>query len=292
MDQAFIYFSLILLGLCFGSFAAASVWRLRARQLIQDKLNGDDVNHKEYVRLQKLAKTSLLNDHSRCLDCSYRLRWFDLIPIFSWLQLGGKCRKCRKPIGYMEPLTEIGLTLFFVCSYAFWPYPINNNLEFVRLLLWLTAGIGLTVLFIYDKKWFLLPSSVNYTVIGLGLLTSILVLIQSQNKVGTLFSIIGAILILSGLYWFLGVISNGRWIGQGDVWLGLGLALLLADWKLAFMALFLANFIGCLVVIPSMITKKLNLKSRVPFGPLMIAGFVVAGLAGNYLINLIFYNLY
>jgi len=292
MDQIYIYISLVLLGLCFGSFAAASVWRLRARQLVQDKLNGEKVDQNEYKRLNKLAKASLLNDHSRCLECSYVLKWYDLIPLISWLLLGGKCRKCRKPIGYLEPLSEIGLTLFFVLSFTFWPYSLSNGLEITRLIFWLMAGIGLAILFIYDKKWFLLPTSVNYAVIFIGICSAILVLIQSQNKIESLVSIIGAILILSGLYWFLGIISNGRWIGQGDVWLGLGLALLLADWKLAFLTLFLANFIGCIIVFPAIITGKLNLKSHVPFGPLMIAGFVISGLFGNYIINLIFYGLY
>jgi len=81
------------------------------------------------------------------------------------------------------------------------------------------------------------------------------------------------------------------WIGFGDIKLGLGLALLLADWRLAFIALFAANLIGCLIVLPAMAMKKLKRNSHVPFGPLLIAGFVIAGLAGNYLMSLYFYNL-
>lgn len=292
MEQFIIYFALFIFGLCFGSFAAASVWRLRARQLIQDKKYGEKVNQREYKRLNKISNTKLLNDHSVCLDCSYKLKWFDMIPLISWLLLEGKCRKCHKPIGYMEPLTEIGLAIFFVCSYAFWPYPLVSGIEITRLILWLIAGIGLAILFAYDKKWFLLPSLVNYIVIIIGLCSAVLVLIGAQDKIASLISTVGAVMILSGLYLFLGIISKGRWIGQGDVWLGLGLALLLADWKLAFLALFLANLIGCLIVLPAMITGRLNLKSHVPFGPLMIAGFVISGLVGNYLINLIFYSIY
>jgi len=219
------------------------------------------------------------------------LQWYDLIPLVSWLSLGGRCRQCHNPIGYMEPLTELGVAGYFVLSYAFWPYSLGSGLEITRFVLWLVAGIGLTILFAYDKKWFLLPSLVNYFIIVIGLCNVILVLIESQDKLDTLFSVFIAVLILSGLYWFLGKISNGRWIGQGDVWLGLGLALLLADWKLAFVALFSANLIGCSIVLLPMIRGKLNLKSQVPFGPLLIAGFVIAGLFGNYLVNLLFYNL-
>lgn len=291
MENFFLYFTLILFGLCLGSFAAASVWRLRARQLIEDKQNGEKVDKTEYDHLKKLLKTSFINDHSRCLECSYILKWYDLIPLVSWLSLWGKCRKCHKSIGYLEPLSEIGLALFFVFSYVFWPYPLEGGIEIARLLIWLISGVGLEILFIYDKKWFLLPSLVNYSVIVIGLCNAMLVLIESRDKTGTLISIIGGVIILSGLYWFLGKISNGRWIGQGDVWLGLGLALLLSDWKLAFVALFSANLVGCLVVFPALISRKMNMKSHVPFGPLLIIGFVIAGLAGNYLVNLLFYSL-
>ena len=291
MEQFVIYLGLILFGLCLGSFAGASVWRLRARQLVQDKSNGEKVDKNEYKRLHKLSKNRLLNDHSRCLDCSYGLKWYDMIPLISWLSLGGKCRQCHRPIGYLEPLIEIGMAGFFVLSYALWPYSLDDNLGIARLILWLVAGVGLAILFAYDKMWSLLPDSVNFAVIGIGAISALLVIVGSPDQIGTILSIFGSVAILSGLYWVLYMVSQGRWIGFGDIKLGLGLALLLADWRLAFIALFAANFIGCLIVLPAMAMKKLKRNSHVPFGPLLIAGCVIAGLAGNYLISQYFYNL-
>ena len=291
MEQFVVYLTLILFGLCLGSFAGASVWRLRARQLIQDKANGEHIDNDEYKKLNKLTKSSLLNDHSQCLNCSYSLRWYDLIPLFSWLLLGGRCRKCRKPIGYLEPLIELGVAVFFVISYAFWPYPLNSGLEVAHLLLWLIAGVGLAILFTYDKIWSLLPDQVNFAVIGIGIVSALLVVISSHNQVGALLGIFGSIIILSGIYWTIYIISKGMWIGFGDIKLGLGLALLLADWRLAFIALFAANFVGCLIVLPAMLIGKLKRNSHVPFGPLLIIGFVIAGLVGNYIVNLYFYSL-
>lgn len=285
MEQIIIYLALILTGLCLGSFAGASVWRLRACQLKQDKIDGEHVDVGEYKSLEKLMKISKLKDRSRCLHCSYVLNWYDMIPLVSWLSLRGKCRKCRKPIGYMEPLIEFGVAVFFIVSYAFWPYSLNNGLEIARLVLWLLSGVGLAILFAYDQKWFLLPPIVNFAVIGIGACNSLLVVLVAQDKIGALLGVLGAVLILSGLYWVLNKVSDGKWIGLGDVWLGLGLALLLADWELAFIALFAANLIGCLIVLPAIISKKLNLKSHVPFGPLLIVGTVIAGLAGNYLVG-------
>ncbi len=285
METTILYIALVLVGLCLGSFAGATAWRLRARQLVQDKEAGQNYNHTEYKSLHKLASASVTKDRSQCLHCSYVLKWYDLIPVLSWIVLRGKCRNCRKPIGYLEPLIELGVAAFFVLSYMLWPYSLSTPFEIGRLIIWLASGVGLAILFIYDLKWFLLPDKVNLTLIGLGVLSSIFVLINSEDLVSTLGSIGGAVIVLSGIYFVLYKISKGKWIGFGDIKLGLALALLLADFRLAFLALFAANLIGCLIVIPQMIAGKLKRDSHVPFGPLLIAGTVVAQLAGLYLVE-------
>lgn len=285
MTQSTIYISLVLLGLVLGSFAGALVWRLRSRQLSEDKEDGIEVNDAEYKRLHPLSKTSLLEDYSRCLSCSHRLRWYDMVPIISWIALRGRCRRCHTRIGWLEPLTEISLAVFFVSSYAFWPYPLESTLEIARLIIWLIAGTGLLVLFIYDLKWLLLPDKVNFVVIGLGIINASIVIFMAQDILSALMNIGVAVLILSGLYLMLNLSSRGKWVGLGDVKLGLGLALLLADWRLAFVAFFAANLVGTLAVIPAMITGKVKRDSHIPLGPLLIAGWVIAGLAGQYLID-------
>jgi leader peptidase (prepilin peptidase)/N-methyltransferase len=93
---------------------------------------------------------------------------------------------------------------------------------------------------------------------------------------------------LSGLYYVLHRVSKGQWIGFGDVKLGLALALLLVDWQLAFIALFAANLIGCLIVIPGMLSGKLTRTTRIPFGPLLIVGMVVAMIWGPLLVRMYF----
>jgi leader peptidase (prepilin peptidase)/N-methyltransferase len=154
MEITIIYIALVLVGLCLGSFAGATAWRLRARQMVVDKEHGEEYNHNDYKRLKKLAGVSITRDRSQCLHCSYTLKWYDLIPVVSWLSLRGKCRACRKPIGYLEPLVEIGVALFFVLSYAFWPYALETPLEIARLVIWMVSGVGLAILFVYDLKWF------------------------------------------------------------------------------------------------------------------------------------------
>jgi len=180
---------------------------------------------------------------------------------------------------------EIGVAAFFIFSYAFWPYPLHTNLEIARLFIWLLSGVCLTILFGYDKKWSILPDTVNYIVIVLGVISASLVIISASDRITAVVGVIGAVAVLSGLYWFIYIISKGLWVGFGDVKLCLGLALLLADWKLAFIALFAANLVGSLVVMPGLVMKKLKGDSHVPFGPLLIVGFVIAGLFGINILN-------
>lgn len=280
-----IYLGLALVGAAMGSFAGASLWRIRARQLVWDKRHGEPVDKKEYARLSGLAHTKVTKDRSRCLHCGYTLRWFDLLPAISWLSLRGKCRKCREPIGYFELLTELGLALFFVLSYALWPFVIESPLEITRFGLWLVSGVVLTILFAYDLKWFLLPDRLTALLAGVGVVAVVVATIQSGDVISTLLNAVASVGVLSGIYLFLYVVSKGKWIGFGDVKLGVGLGLMLLDWQLAFVALFLANFIGCLVVIPFMITGKLKRTSHVPFGPLLIVGAVIAYFIGAELLN-------
>jgi len=292
MEIGIIYYiALAVLGLCLGSFAGASVWRLRARQLEEDKKIGEHVEKSEYNRLEKLTKHKLSSDRSMCLNCGYKLEWYDMIPLVSWLFLGGKCRKCHKKIGYLEPLIELGVAMFFVLSFMFWPYPLQTGLQITRLVIWLVAGVPLAILFVYDAKWFILDRAINTTVVVLGLCSSAILLISTSFSMDTMLSMVGSVLILGGLYYVLFKVSGGKWVGGGDPRLGLGLGLLLVDWKLAFIALFVANLVGTLLVLPGMLTGKLNRDSRVPFGPLLIIGFVIAGLAGSWLLNLFFYSL-
>ena len=75
-------------------------------------------------------------------------------------------------------------------------------------------------------------------------------------------------------------VSAGRWVGFGDVKLGVALGLLLANWQLAFLALFLANLIGTLLVLPGLVMKKVTRETQVPFGPLLIVGFGLSLLFG------------
>jgi leader peptidase (prepilin peptidase)/N-methyltransferase len=285
MDQAFIVAALILLGLAMGSFAGATVWRLRARQLEEDREAGEKIDKKEYKKLSPLTKATTLNDRSRCLHCNHTLAWYDLLPLASWLSTGGKCRYCHTPIGKFEPLIELGTAAFFIVSFAFWPQLLTTPVEIVQFALWLIAGVLLAILFAYDLKWYLLPNHIVFPLIGVGVIYAALSLISAPDLASALLSLCIGVAILSGLYFVLWILSKGAWIGFGDVKLGLALALLLGEWPLAFLALFGANLIGCLLVISGVVSGKITRRSHIPFGPLLILGAFIAMLWGHAIIQ-------
>lgn len=299
MINIIIACGLFALGACLGSFAGATVWRLRAHQLVDDKKHKRKVEAKEYKRLKPLAEQSWLKGRSIDFDSGKQLAWYDMIPIYSWLILGGKSRYSGKPIGKSEFWLELGLGLYFLISYLAWPAGVVSWYGIVQLVLWLIAGTIFAMLFMYDAKWSLLPSYCTMALIIVGALSAVLSVVTAPDLALALVSAIAAVAILSGLYLALWYISKERWIGFGDVLLGLGLALLLGRWELAFLALFLANVIGLIVVFPGLVVKKLSYTSRVPFGPFMIIGTIIAALwgdliilGGNQVIELLTYRLW
>lgn len=286
MSEIFYILIAAMIGTIMGSFVGAQVWRFRVRHLADDKKRGEDYDKNELKRLAPLLDKKLNRDRSQCLDCGMRLRWFDMIPVVSWIALRGKCRKCKKSIGSTEFLLELTMGALFGLSVAFWPASLDQPLEMAKLIIWLFALVPLAINFVYDLKWMSLISYCNWAVIGLGLIYATLVVVQAGGDwVVTLLSVGASVLVLGGLYGLLWVISRGKWVGDGDIYLGAGLGLLLADWRVAIVGLFLANLIGTLIVLPGMIGGKLSRQSQVPFGPLLIAGCIIAWFIGQPIVN-------
>lgn len=280
-----LFIVFIALGLVFGSFAGAQVWRLRAGQLEADKLVGEPYDKKEHKRLQKLAHKKSSQDRSRCLECGHTLGWKDLIPLVSWLSTRGKCRYCGKKIGWFEPAIEVGTALLFVVSYIFLFPDSFTTVGAMQFYVWMVACVLMVILFVYDVKWLLLPDKINFSLIGVAAIYALLGLVDAGFTVNSVVSLGLGVGVLSGLYLLLYIFSRGAWVGFGDVKLGLGLALLLGTWELSFMALFLANLLGTLIVLPLLATKNLKRGAHVPFGPLLIAGAIITVFFGDMMLD-------
>lgn len=276
-----VIIALGLLGLCLGSFAGATMWRLRARQLVEDKADGEKVDKKEFTKLRPLTESSFTKDRSRCLHCGHTLAWYDLLPLISWVSTGGKCRYCGRFIGWFEPVVELATAIIFIVAYLYWPYSLFSAYDIAVFILWLISSVMLVILFAYDLRWFLLPNRVIFPLIFIAGMVAVLRLYSMGDILSGILTLAGAVGILSGLYLLLWVVSKGKWIGFGDIKLGLALALLLGDWGLAFIALFAANLIGVIIVIPGLLSGKLTRSTHVPFGPLLIAGYGIAFFVGH-----------
>ena len=278
-----IVLSLVVFGAVLGSFAGATVWRLRAKQLIYDKAHGEAVDAAEYAHLSVLKNGFSANDRSRCLACKHQLAWYDLLPALSWLSTAGKCRYCTRAIGWFEPAIEIMTAGLLVLSYLLWPFALQNGVHWGIFLLWLVLIVNLVIVFWYDAKWYIVLEVTMWPLWVGSALFAILAYVTYGPY--SLLSLAGSVAILAGLYWGLWAISRGKWVGLGDAQIGIALGLLLMDWKKAFLALILANAIGTLVVLPGLLTKKLSRTSAVPFGPLLIAGALISFFCGSAIIT-------
>jgi prepilin signal peptidase PulO-like enzyme (type II secretory pathway) len=272
-----IYLIIFLLGLCFGSFINALVWRVNKQE---GKNNKDKRGSKS-----KDVNYSILNGRSMCPNCKHILSGSDLIPILSYISLRGKCRYCKRKISKQYPVVELMTGLIFIISYIYWPSPLNDFTNIFLFSIWLILLVGLIALFIYDLKWFLLPNRIMFPLFFIGFINALILFINSYTKVTFTMDLTLAILIGGGIFYLIFQFSNGLWIGGGDVKLGFLIGLILASASKTVLALFLAALLGCIITIPLLTSHKLKVKSKIPFGPFLIFGLILAQLFGTSIIN-------
>lgn len=279
---------LTVFGLMFGSFVGAQVWRLRWVQLKADKAGGEPYDKQEYRRLKVLGERKDKHDRSKCLACGEQLRWYDLLPIVSWLSTGGTCRYCKKPIGWFELLIELGVAALFVISYMTWPWGLLTPLEIAMFIVWLVALVVGTTSFVYDLKWSLLPDGLTGILIVLGAVFASLQVVAGNASI---ISVLSALAVIAGVYAALYYVSYWRngadntWVGFGDVKLTIALGLFLGTWQLAFLTVFLANLIGTLIVLPLLVRGKVSRKAHIPFGPLLLVATAISVVYGQAIIG-------
>jgi len=256
-----IILGLFLLGLALGSFANALVWRVRQQSKSKNKAK---------------PELSIIKGRSMCPNCRHELQTIDLIPVISWLLLKGRCRYCNKPISWQYPLVELLTGLIFVWSYLAWPYKLDNFAGYLYLALWLCVLVGFMALIVYDLRWMLLPDRI---VLPLGLVASgmsLITVLRSDKPLIAVLSVFLSLAIAGGIFYVLYQVSEGKWIGGGDIKLGWVIGLILATPARSFLMLFLASFIGTIISLPLLLRHRLKKTSIIPFGPfLMIAAFIV-----------------
>lgn len=249
-----IIFYVFVIGLMIGSFINCLVWRLHKQEGLWNR--------------------------SYCPKCNHQIAWYDNIPVLSYLILRAKCRHCKTKISFQYPVVELVTGVLFTISFLFnikylglglsQEFSIFNfsaqsgfslSGQFSNFLLifrdWFFIAV-MIVVFIYDLRWYLILDIVT--------LPACIVIIIFNLFLGVDFKNMLLSGIIGGSFFLLQfVVSRGKWIGGGDVRLGLLMGLFFS-WPMILVAIFLAYIIGSVISIGLVIVSKKKWGSEVPLG--------------------------
>jgi leader peptidase (prepilin peptidase)/N-methyltransferase len=238
-----------------------------------------------------------LGGRSHCPSCAKEIAAYDLVPIFSWMLLRGRCRNCGSKISIQYPIVEASTAVLFALVGAANPDIFLSAAAFLMLVARFTLVALLVSITVYDLYHTIIPDDWSY---GFSALALVLALFAAPSWL-TFFA--GPIAALP--LFVLWLVSQGRWMGLGDPKLAFGIGWLLG-FPLGLVAIFFAFIIGTMVLVPMMAyerirstlkesgqvvthTKKgefvadgLTMKSEVPFGPFLIASCLIFWVLGLY----------
>jgi leader peptidase (prepilin peptidase)/N-methyltransferase len=236
-------------GLCVGSFLNVCIYRLPRGE-------------------------SLVSPGSRCPKCKRPLRWFDNIPVLSWLVLRGRCARCGSPISLQYPVVELVTALVWVAIAWFTP---AGWLLASRLVL----ATALIVLFMIDLEHQLLPNAITLPGIVAGFLFS---LVAPPGPADSLIGIVagGGVLyaIAAGYY----ALRKEEGMGMGDVKM-LAMVGAFLGWRAVLLTLVLSSFTGAVIGVAMMWAQRGNLRYALPFGTFLALGTFVTMLFGDDLLR-------
>ena len=196
-----------------------------------------------------------IGGRSHCSNCKSVLGPLELVPVFSYLFLGGKCKTCKNPIGFQSQITEVASAAVFVLAATLHTELVTAL--FLALALWL-----LLIISIIDLRTRTISDGLNIPFVVTGACYSYLV--------GT-FSLSG--MALAGVFFGgLWLASKGRWIGSGDVILGFGIGAMLGSWSMTLASLMLTYIIGAIIILILLITRVITRQHYVAFAPFLAIG--------------------
>ena len=221
-------------------------------------------------RMEKGEKGIALG-RSKCPKCEKTLKWYDLIPLFSFIFTLGKCRYCLKPISFQYPLMELATGFLF--AFLFYKLGLTLNLLFLAVIFSMAL-----IIFVFDLITQEIPDIIAYIAIGIALIYSLV-----NNYKEFPYALL-AVAIAGGLFAALVYVSSEKWMGKGDIKIGFLMGLLLSYPKV-FVGLFIAFVLGALVGLILIYFKKKTLKSQIPFGPFLVLSTFIALFWGDFILN-------
>jgi prepilin signal peptidase PulO-like enzyme (type II secretory pathway) len=274
---------LIVLGLCFGSFVNALVWRLHEQETVNEKLEKANKAQAAKFRL-RLKDLSISKGRSMCTSCGHTLAWYDLLPVVSWLSVRGKCRYCSNKISWQYPIVELATAGLFVASYLLWPQELTG-VGLFGFIIWLPVLTAFMALTVYDLRWFILPNVIVYPLIALAASQRLADSLFYGVSYVKLFESLIAAAIGGGIFYVIFQVSKGKWIGGGDVKLGYALGLLVASPFQALLLLMIASIIGLIFSLPALFSGRIKKNLEIPFGPSLIIACIILVLFGKMIVD-------
>ena len=239
----------LLFGLIIGSFLNAVVYRLNAVE-------------------------SLL-ERSHCPHCKKTVRWFDNVPLLSFILLSARCRDCGEKISWQYPIVELttGIVFALLGNYFF---NLADASSWLLTAYYLVIFSILLIIFVYDLKYMEIPMLILWIGVGVSLVYFVFSDWQSFHAatsildLRTISGLLGG-LVAGGFFFALAAYSKETWMGYGDAYLGI-LAGLVVGWPNIWGALLLSFTIGALISVGLIALRKKTMKSQVPFAPFLITG--------------------
>ena len=221
LKMIFYYLFIFVLGISIGSFLNVLIYRI------------ESPNYR--------SSTSIVGGRSYCPHCRHQIRFYDNIPILSFLILRGKCRDCKGRISAQYPLVEIGVGILFIIGYFLasklritnyelrsecFSFDFLNVSCFIFHVSWIYLLIvfsGLIAIFVYDFKHYIIPNKIIYPLIALVVVFNLFQVSSFQSWQEIMLSLLVPLFFL-----LLIIVSRGAWMGMGDVKLAIFMALLIA----------------------------------------------------------------
>ncbi len=267
-----ILFFIFLFGLTIGSFLNCLIWRLH---------KGEGILNRSY-----------------CPKCKKQIAWYDNIPVLSFIFLGGKCRHCGKSISWQYPIVELITAILFVVAllvnlnylplnaFPNFQFSISKLLTSHFLLLTLRDWFLITVMiiiFIYDLRWYLILDVITLPACAIILILNLIISFQC-NQCPQWSNLLISGIIGGSFFLIQFIISRGKWIGGGDIRLGLLMGLALG-WPNIIAAIFLAYLIGSIIGIGLLLTGRKKWCSKLPLGVFLSVATVVVLFWGERIIE-------
>jgi len=246
-----IYIASVGIGLTSASFLNSLIWRLY-----------------HHVPLLKTSR-------SICRDCSTVISWYDNIPIFSFILLRGRCRHCHQSISWQYPIVEFFMAILFF--FVTWFHIHDAVYDSAILIKDLFVIWVLVFIFVYD---FLYMEVVDSVTLGAGFL---LFVIQGFMAWVLWSDMLIGLTIAGGFFALQFFLSKGKWIGGGDIRIGILMGIILG-WQLTLLALWFAYVLGAFVAVTLLIVQKKKMADEIAFGTYLTVATVIALFFGSDII--------